>query len=370
MFALALKDLLRRPGRLAFTSGGVGLSVATFMAVFASLHAYTNQFNVLSRLLGTSLLVQQAGAPSPFSSFLEPQVTRQLTQLAYVNGVHPAVMTRVRAFGSMPVIVAGFETQGFLAQRVPLVLGRTPQSGRHELLVGEALAQRLQLRLGESLSLRGLDFTVVGVYRTGAGMLNAGGLTDLSSAQELGNYKGALSFVLLDVAPGMETLVIAAVRQNLKGLEAMDTQEYMGTLGVSRITSAFTSILGFLVVLMASLGVANSMQSSLNERKAELAMLRALGWSPWNVAQLVLAEAVLLALAGAFLGALGAVGTLKLVDTFGQEALRTSGVLAKTIPIPTMVIGVVLGFAACFLGALPPLWRTLRTPPWEGLHSL
>lgn len=370
MFELALKDLLSRPGRLAFTSAGVGLSVATFMAVFASLNAYTRQFEVLSKLLGTSLLVQQAGASSPFSSFLDPQVTTQLQHLDHVEGVHPAVMTRVRAFGSMPVIVAGFETQGLLASRVPLVAGRTPQPGRHELLVGEALAQRLQLQLGEVLMFRGLDFTVVGIYRTELGMLNAGGLTDLPSAQELGNYKDALSFVLLDVEPGQEASVISAVRQNLKGLEAMATQEYMGTLGVSRITTAFTSILGFVVVLLASLGVANTMQSSLNERKPELAMLRALGWSPWRVAQLVMTEVVLLAFVGSLVGSLGAVVTLKLVATFGQEALRTSGVLAKSVPIDTVGIGVALGFVACFLGALPPLWRALRIPPWEGLHSL
>lgn len=370
MFAVALKDLLRRPARLAFTCGGVGLSVATFMAVFASLRAYTGQFQVLSTLLGTSLLVQQAGAPSPFSSFLDPQVTAQLKGLAHVQGVHPAVLTRVRAFGSMPVIVAGFETQGFLAGRVPLMAGRLPQPGSHELMVGEAMAERLKLRLGEVLTLRGLEFTVVAVYRTAVGMLNAGGLTDLLSAQELGNYRDALSFVLLDVEPGNEASVMSEVHQTLKGLEAMDSREYMGTLGVSRITSAFVSILGFVVVLMAALGVANTMQSSLNERKSELAMLRALGWSPWKVAQLVMAEVVFLAFVGVLVGFLGAVGALTLVATFGQEALRTTGVLAKTVPLGTVAIGGVLGFAACFFGALPPLWRTLRIPPWEGLHSL
>lgn len=370
MFALAFKDLLSRPGRFALTATGVGLSVASFMLIFASLRAYMHQFKVLSTLLGTSLLVQQAGAPSPYSSFLHPHVTTQLRGLAHVRGVHPAALTRVRALGSTPLIVAGFETQGFLASRVPLVAGRVPQPGSQELMVGEVLARRLKLRLGEALTLRGLTFTVVGVYRTELPMLDAGGLADLASAQALGNLKDSISFFLLDVEKGKEAAVMAAVRDHLKGLEIMATEEYVGTIAVARITSAFISILGFVVVLMAALGVANTMQSSLNERKSELAMLRALGWRPWMVGKLILAEVVLLALTAGIEGYLIAVVILKLVATFGQEAIRTSGVLPGNIPIATALLGITLGLGACFLAASFSLWRALRVPPWEGLRSL
>ena len=90
------------------------------------------------------------------------------------------------------------------------------------------------------------------------------------------------------------------------------------TLGVFRITSAFTSILGLVVVLMAPLR---------------------------------------------------AVATLKLVATFGQEALRTCGVLAKTIPMGTAALGAVV--------ADPPHGPWGRSPPFveaaalpSGAHGL
>ncbi|HPC82499.1 MAG TPA: ABC transporter permease [Thermoanaerobaculaceae bacterium] len=369
MLQLAAKDLASRPGRSLLTAVGIGVGVATYLMVFASMRTYLSQFRVLSSLLGTSLLVQQEGAPSPFSSFLAPVVVARLAAVPRVLAAHPAALARVRALGASSLVVAGFEPDGALARRIPLVAGRLPRPGAGELLVGTAAAERLQVRPGHVLSLRGLQFSVVGVFRTDLGMLDAGGLTDMAGAQTLGNLREAISFVLLEVEPGRESEVKAAVAERLPGVETLDAGGYVGTIGVSRITNAFISLLGVVVVLIVTLGVANALQAAVYERREELALLRAIGWSPGLVARLILHEVALLAAGGCTIGLALAFATLQVLRLVGPQTLRTSGILPGYVPPPIALAGVLVGFAACFLGALGPLVRALRVRPWEGLRS-
>lgn len=369
MIALALKDLMSRPGRSALTAVGVAMGLAAYMMVFAAGSLYLSQARVLSSLLGTSLLVQQGGAPSPFSSFLDPTLSARLVALPHVLAAHPATVARVRALGAASLIVVGFESEGALAGRVPLASGRFPRPGAQEIILGQAAAARLRMSAGHVLTLRGMAFTVVGVYRTELGMLDAGGLTDVTGAQALGNVRNAVSLFLLEVERGRERDVVRAIGEHIVEVEALDVGEYLGTIGVLRIADAFVSLLGVVVVLFVTLVVANTLGASVYERRQELAVLRALGWSGGLVARLILTEVSLLATAGCLMGWMGAHGTLWLLRLVGPETLRTSGILPGYIPPSTVLAGVGVGFAACLIGAAVPLVRAVRIRPWEGLRS-
>lgn len=119
------------------------------------------------------------------------------------------------------------------------------------------------------------------------------------------------------------------------------------------------------VVLTGLISILISILTSLNERRREMAILRALGARPRHIFVLLVAEAMLLALAGAVIGAgltHGAlyVGAPLLEARFGIVLIGTAPGLQDLI-----VIAAVTG-AAGLLGMVPA-WRAYRQSLADGM---
>ncbi|MBJ3777003.1 ABC transporter permease [Acuticoccus sp. 2012] len=83
-------------------------------------------------------------------------------------------------------------------------------------------------------------------------------------------------------------------------LPGIALQELWGIVGIAETA---LSVVSLMVVATALLGLATMILSSLNERRREMAILRAVGARPWTILALLVTEAGLLSLAGVLLGA-------------------------------------------------------------------
>ena len=119
-------------------------------------------------------------------------------------------------------------------------------------------------------------------------------------------------------------------------------------------------------VLVAVVGIANTMSLSVSERSREHALLRALGLTRAQLRRTLLQEAVLIALTAAGIGALlGAVyGTLSV-----SLLLKGHGVGEFTVVVPwEPIVGTLLvGLIAGILAALLPSRRAARLSPVAAL---
>ena len=118
-------------------------------------------------------------------------------------------------------------------------------------------------------------------------------------------------------------------------------------------------------VALATIGVANTLQLSVNERRRELGLLRAVGASRRQVLRLVLSEAAGLSIVGSILGITA--GTAAAFAT--QRALAGFGLSAFDAPMSTLALIV---FAAAILGlgaSILPALRASRTDPLEAIAA-
>ncbi len=133
-------------------------------------------------------------------------------------------------------------------------------------------------------------------------------------------------------------------------------------LGVAE--KALTAIAVF-VVGVGLLGILTSILTSLNERRREMAVLRAVGARPWHVIALLVVESAVLALAGAVLG----VALVHLALAVGAPLLEARAGLALVGIAPGLfdlaVVGAVT-LAAAGMGLLPAL-RAYRASVADGL---
>lgn len=113
-------------------------------------------------------------------------------------------------------------------------------------------------------------------------------------------------------------------------------------------------ILSIMVLLAALIGMATMLLASLNERRRELAILRAVGARPWYLLALIELEALMVALAAFLLGWLLLNGSIQLLEPW---LINRWGVFIEPLaagPDVFTKMGLLLG-AALLAGLLPAL---------------
>lgn len=135
-----------------------------------------------------------------------------------------------------------------------------------------------------------------------------------------------------------------------------------------QLMSTAEKVLGFMclcVLLLALLAMLLGIFASLNERRREMAILRAVGARPWHIGALLLLEALLLSGGGALLGLL----LLSLLSHLAQAPLQAYYGVNLSLNWPSvrqwsLLIGMMV---AALLLSLLPAWRVYRQSLTDGL---
>jgi putative ABC transport system permease protein len=129
--------------------------------------------------------------------------------------------------------------------------------------------------------------------------------------------------------------------------------------------------LALVALLLACLGIANTMYTAVLERTKEIGVLKALGARSRDVLLLFLAEAVVIGVAGGLVGALVAVGLGRLgnaaVDRL-TESVTGTGFDVFRIDVRVVVIAVVLAAVLSMVSGLLPALRGARQDPARALR--
>jgi putative ABC transport system permease protein len=173
-------------------------------------------------------------------------------------------------------------------------------------------------------------------------------------------------FVLL--APGADP---AAVRAELDQLveayptvQVQDQDEFLGDVA-SQVNAVLNVVYGLLAlsIIIALIGIANTLSLSIHERTRELGLLRAVGMTRSQVRSAVRWEAVIISLIGTGLGlAFGLVTSYVLI-----ESLKSQGLTRFELPIGALV-GIAVIFAA--LGVLASLLPSRRAARLDVLDAI
>lgn len=139
--------------------------------------------------------------------------------------------------------------------------------------------------------------------------------------------------------------------------EVQDQDEYLGGIA-SQLNMILNVLLGLLAlsVIIALIGIANTLSLSIHERTRELGLLRAVGMTRRQVRVAVRWEAALIALIGTIMGlALGLVTSFLLV-----EALKSEGLSRYSIPFGALLVVAVIFAALGMVASLLPARRAAR----------
>lgn len=255
------------------------------------------------------------------------------------------------------------------------VLSGSTTIGANELLVDETEAGDRGWKVGDKITITSLDskeleLTVGGVFANspllGAMVVDPGVYEQLMPPSLRTN-----AFVLVKAEPGTD---LTAMRTNLEKatepfvvVQVQDHEQFKGAQG-QQINTLLAILYGLLAlaVVIAVLGIINTLALSVVERRREIGMLRAVGTQRSQVRRTIYLESMLIAIFGAIVGlvlgiALG-VGFLR--------TLRDLGIDQITIPWSQLVAVLIASGIVGVLAAVWPGVRAARTPPLAAIADL
>jgi putative ABC transport system permease protein len=129
----------------------------------------------------------------------------------------------------------------------------------------------------------------------------------------------------------------------------------------------FLSLVGFVALILGSLGVASAVHVYVRRRVASIAVLRCLGASAGRTFRIYLVQAAGMGLAGAGLGCLAGLGVQLLVPELLADFLPVE--VAFAVSWRALALGMGIGVGVTLLFALQPLLAVRRVSPMRALRS-
>lgn len=164
----------------------------------------------------------------------------------------------------------------------------------------------------------------------------------------------------------MFAVAMAGFEASIRQAQALQPETYQGVDAMLAATTAVFSILVGFSGLIAAVGLVNNLSLSVLQRRRELGLLRALGFTVPQVRRMVLAESAQLTFAAVLLGlVLGAV-----YGWAGAQSLLGSASDGIVVPgMPWVAVGVVVvaGILLTVIASWAPARAAVRVPPVEAL---
>lgn len=359
--------------------GVVGVLVA-MLSMSAGLGKTLNATGDPSRAV-----VLRGGSNGELASFLDraaatlirqdPAIARAADGLPLASG-EIIVVTEVPRRGDTSganVSLRGVEPKGFtLRPELRIVEGRRFKPGLRELIVGAGAYRQFEgLDVGQQLKFRGSYWTIVGRFESGDAH-DSELWVDLETAQSAFGRSGVSSVLVKLANPdGFDALKRRLESDPQLNVEVKTERDFFNaqSAGLTSQIGWITSIVAAIMAFGALFGALNTMYSAVSTRTAEIGTLRALGFGAAPVIASVMAEAMLLSLAGGLLGA-GIAWALfngYSVSTLGGNFTQIAFKFAVT---PGLVLqGLVWALGIGFIGGLFPAVRAARLPVTAALRG-
>jgi putative ABC transport system permease protein len=279
----------------------------------------------------------------------------------------------------LPVSVAvrgvGAEASA-LRPEIRLTAGRMFRPGLHELIVGSTAEKRYpQLGLGSHLSFQNGDWVVVGIFASRTpDLIDSEILTDAQTLLSALQRNWFQSVTVRLSGPG----AFAQLRKALTADPTLHVTAYLESTyraTESRILNTILKAIGYFIGgIMAAgalFGALNSLYAAVSARSLEIATLRAIGFGPAGVVVSVLAEALLLSLAGALLGAVVAWALFDgHVSSMMISGLQPPVSYQMAVTPGLVAVGIAWACVIGMLGGLFPALRAARLPIARALNAV
>jgi len=365
---LVWKQVVRRRTRTLLTLAGVATAMFLFTAVQAMQNGVRSATQTTAK--DTTLVVYRQNRFCPATSRLPEYYGDRITKIAHVASVVPMKIVVNNCRTSLDVVTfRGVPEENFVAYASGLKLleGSIEQwrSRTDAALLGETLAGRRGLKVGERFDAAGVTVYVAGIIRSpepqdqNVAYVHLQFLQRASGDRKLGVV--TQFNVKVDDPQNLESVAQAIDAEFARDPEP--TQTSAEKAFVARAAADVVNLVGFtqylgwgcLAAVLALVG--NAIVLSVQDRIKEHAVLQTLGFRSGLIARLIIAEGLLLGLMGGFIGMAIALAAVH----WGNFSISSEGLSVQmSAGIRVVLFGLLASAALGVIAGLVPAVQASR----------
>ena len=252
---------------------------------------------------------------------------------------------------------------------------------RNGVIAGEKIAENYGWKVGDNIKLQSLqqnvtlDLVVSGIYPTtgeNADQMDTRLLINRTYYENLINKPGRVTIFWLRLDKPASTLPVMKAVSDYYSIGPMEVSVETESSMLARLTSYTATIqliirvISTVVLFTILLVTINTIALSIRERRKEIAVMKALGYTPQNVRWLIIGESVFISLLA------GLIGTILAYALFNLRGLTLSLGLTFDFRVqPEVVItGIVISIILGIVSGLLPAYNASRLNVIKVIHSL
>lgn len=411
-----IEALSANPFRTLITAFGVFWGIFILIILLSASQGLQNGIKRQMGGLSTNTMFMWANTTSkPY------QGLPQGRSFNYKNGDVEAIKERVEGllyvsprnqlggFGGNNNVVRGTKTGAYnvygdypefiLQQPMDILQGRfinygDINSNRKVAVIGEGVIRELYTAgeevLGSYIKVQGVNFMVVGVYKS---ISNMGGnaeesqkqlfipFTTFQQAFNYGDVVGWMAITAKDELPitdlkkGIFDLLKQRHTINPEDERAIGHfdlyQEFKKINGLFSILTAVSFLVGIFILASGIIGIVNIMLIIVKERTQEIGIRRALGATPWTIIKQILTESVVLSLVAGMAGIIFASFVLSVINWGLEKAPNANEIpiVNPSVNLGVVVIALVILVFAGLLAGLIPAFTAVKVKPIDALRT-
>lgn len=384
LHTISLNNLKRRKAKMAFLTIGLSVGIATIVTLVTLTRSMSTDIENKMSEFGANILITPqtnalamnyggislGGVTFDQREIRESDLARIKTIANHQNisAISPKVLGGATISGHDVLLVGvHFESELKMKQWWK-VFGSEPKSDQ-DLLLGSDAAKVLNVSPGDSLDIKGQQFSVAGVLEQTGSQDDSLVFASLKTAQRLLGKEGKITLaevaalcsgcpigdMVVQIAEKLPEAKVSAIQQVVEGrLKALDQ--------FKRFSYAMAAV----VVFIGSLIVFITMMGSVNERTTEIGVFRAIGFRRTHIMRIILFEAALVSLLAGFLGYAVGMGGARIALPFMAEAKNAKLLWEGWVAGGSIGLAVTLGL----LASLYPALHASKMDPTEALRAL
>lgn len=380
---IALKNLIRRKGKVAFILAGLVIGVCTVVTIISLMEAMTSDINKKLEKYGANILIvpksekltltyggiSLGGVAFEMEEIREKDLVRikSIKNAANIAAVGPLALGVINV-DKHKVLLAGTDFKAIkILKPWWKVKGNLPIE--NEVILGDETARILNLRTGSFIEINGQKLRVSGVLQPTGSQDDQLIFSRLETAQSLLGKEGRISMaevaalctacpiteMVKQISDALPSAKVMAIQQVVKSRMETLSQFKKLSYGVSAI-----------VILVGSLVVLVTMMGSVRERTKEIGIFRAIGFRKSHVVRIIFIETAIVSGFAGIMGYLLGLAATKIAVRFFTESQSVS------IPINFELAGwaIVMAVLVGLVSSAYPALIAARLDPNEALRAL
>lgn len=389
VFEVAYKNLLRKKTRSLLTILGIAMAAWVLVSLFGFNRGYEASLNKDIDNLGFQMLVVAKGCPYEAATlmlkggtglkYMNEDIAAAVAAEPEVEGVTPMLMQVVfdpnkGETGGLAAFL-GVDPASFpkLKSALPFKAGgwfREPEAA--EAVFGYEAAELEQREVGDSYLIpeKEVEVKVVGILERTGTQDDGTIFLPLKTVQKVFGIR-ELTSIGIKVRKEADIKAFEDKMYKLPDVQVVSLTQVKTTI-MTLVSTARIMVfsIALIAILIAMMGVVNTVLMSVMERRQEIGILKSMGAMARDVFKLIWLETIILCVGGGLLGTALALLTARLTDILVRNLLPYSpsgGLVAIDLPLVLRTLGVVtvIGLAS----GVYPSWKAARMRPLDTIRS-